>query len=71
MRKVYVAAAGWLSDGSPSMGTLVDEGILTKEYESTGIPDAHNIIWTNVSNDVIVVTEYDTIKPGESVVWEK
>jgi len=29
---VKVAAAGRLFDGSPSMGTLVDEGILTKEY---------------------------------------
>jgi hypothetical protein len=69
MRTVKVAAAGYLSDGSPSMGTLVDEGILSKEYVSTRFgPD---IVWTNISKDVIVENDYETIKPGESVTWEK
>jgi hypothetical protein len=71
MKKVYVSAAGRISDGSPSMGTLVDEGILTKEYVSTGIIDAHQIVWTNVSENVIVENGHETIMPGNSIVWEK
>tara|TARA_Y100000034_G_C6535887_1_gene231045 strand:+ start:249 stop:461 length:213 start_codon:yes stop_codon:yes gene_type:complete len=65
-----VSSAGRLFCGSPSMGTLVDEGILTKEYTSNGYDD-FNIIWTNVSKNVIVENDYETIKPGDSVTWEK
>ena len=71
MRTVKVAAAGRLYDGSPSMGTLVDEGILKKEYQYNWSAGAPDVIWTNISDDVIVKNEYDTIKPGESVTWEK
>ena len=71
MRTVKVAAAGWLSDGSPSMGTLVDEGILSKEYVSNYFAGSPDIVWTNISKDVIVENDCETIKPGESVTWEK
>ena len=71
MRTVKVAAAGRLFDGSPSMGTLVDEGILTKEYFYNWAADGMDIRWTNVSEDVIVENDYETIRPGESVYWEK
>ena len=67
-----VAAAGRLFDGSPSMGTLVDEGILKKEYTSiTGYGMGVDIVWTNISKNVIVENDYETIMPGESVTWEK
>jgi len=67
-----VAAAGRLFDGSPSMGTLVDEGILKKEYTSiTGYGIGEDIVWTNISKNVIVENDYETILPGESVTWEK
>ena len=67
-----VAAAGRLFDGSPSMGTLVDEGILKKEYTSiTGYGIGEDIVWTNISKNIIVENDYETILPGESVTWEK
>ena len=67
-----VAAAGRLFCGSPSMGTLVDEGILKKEYTSiTGYGMGVDIVWTNISKNVIVENDYETIMPGESVTWEK
>jgi hypothetical protein len=53
------------------MGTLVDEGILSKEYAANYSGMGVDIVWTNVSNDVIVKNDYETIKPGESVTWEK
>ena len=71
MRTVKVAAAGRLYDGSPSMGTLVDEGILKKEYQSNWTACSSDIVWTNISKNVIVKNDYETIKPGESVTWEK
>ena len=66
-----VAAAGRLFCGSPSMGTLVDEGILKKEYESNYAGMGVDIVWTNISKNVIVENDYETILPGESVTWEK
>ena len=66
-----VAAAGRLHCGSPSMGTLVDEGILKKEYESNYTGMGVDIVWTNISKNVIVENDYETIMPGESVTWEK
>lgn len=71
MRTVKVAAAGRCYDGSPSMGTLVDEGILKKEYQSNWTACSSDIVWTNISEDVIVENDCETIKPGESVTWEK
>ena len=69
---VVVASCSWSATvGEKTMGDLVEEGILTKEYESTGIVDAHNIIWTNISKDTVVVNDHETIPPGESVTWEK
>ena len=66
-----VAAAGRLFCGSPSMGTLVDEGILKKEYRFNWSAGAPDIIWTNISKNVIVENDCETIMPGESVTWEK
>ena len=64
MRTIKVAAAGW-SDFEMDMGDLVDEGVLKKDYSGT------DITWTNISEDVVVKNEYDTLLPGESVTWEK
>ena len=64
MRTIKVAAAGW-SDFEMDMGDLVDEGVLKKDYSGT------DITWTNISDDVVVKNEYDTLLPGESVTWEK
>ena len=47
------------------MGDLVDDGVLKKEYSGT------DITWTNISENVVVKNEYDTLLPGESVTWEK
>ena len=64
MKTVKVIAAGYSAAGK-DMGDLVDEGVLKKDYSGT------DIIWTNISEDVIVENEYDYIHPGESVTWEK
>ena len=64
MKTIKVIAAGWSAAGK-DMGDLVDEGILKKDYSGT------DITWTNISDDVIVKNEYDTLLPGESVTWEK
>ena len=64
MKTIKVIAAGYSAAGK-DMGDLVDEGILKKDYSGT------DIIWTNISEDVIVENEYDYIHPGESVTWEK
>ena len=64
MKTVKVIAAGWSSRGK-DMGDLVNEGILKKDYSN------RDIIWTNISKDVVVKNEYDTLLPGESVTWEK
>jgi len=66
-----VAAAGRLFCGSPSMGTLVDEGILKKEYVASASWGDCDIVWTNISKNVIVENDCETIMPGESVTWEK
>ena len=65
-----VASAGRLFCGSPSMGTLVDEGILCKVYQLNSRKEV-DIIWNNISKNVIVENDYETILPGESVTWEK
>ena len=64
MKTVKVIAAGWSAAGK-DMGDLVNEGVLKKEYSGT------DITWTNISEDVVVKNEYDTLLPGESVTWEK
>ncbi len=66
-----VSSAGRLFCGSPSMGTLVDEGVLSKEYEANYAGMGVDIVWTNISKNVIVENDYETIMPGESVTWEK
>ena len=66
-----VSSAGRLFCGSPSMGTLVDEGVLSKEYVSNYHAGPPDIVGTNVSKNVIVENDYETIMPGESVTWEK
>ena len=65
-----VSSAGRLFCGSPSMGTLVDEGILCKVYQLNSRKEV-DIIWNNISKNVIVENDYETIMPGESVTWEK
>ena len=64
MKTINVIAAGFSTAGK-AMGDLVDEGILKKDYSGT------DITWTNISEDVVVKNEYDTLLPGESVTWEK
>jgi hypothetical protein len=64
MKTITVIAAGFSTAGK-AMGDLVDEGILKKDYSGT------DITWTNISEDVVVKNEYDTLLPGESVTWEK
>ena len=64
MKTIEVIAAGYSSSGK-DMGDLVNEGILKKDYSN------RDIIWTNISKDVVVKNEYDTLLPGESVTWEK
>ena len=64
MKTITVIAAGYSSSGK-DMGDLVNEGILKKDYSN------RDIIWTNISKDVVVKNEYDTLLPGESVTWEK
>ena len=65
MKTITVIAAGFSTAGK-AMGDLVNEGILKKDYNRLG-----DLTWTNVSEDVIVKNEYDTLLPGESVTWEK
>ena len=65
MKTITVIAAGWSAAGK-DMGDLVDEGILKKDYNRLG-----DLTWTNISDDVIVKNEYETLLPGESVTWEK
>ena len=72
MKTVKVISAGKSISGKPDMGSLVDEGILTKEY----LPNRHHdsgpdIIWTNISKDVIVENDFETIMPGQFTIWEK
>ena len=64
MKTITVIAAGFSTSGK-AMGDLVNEGILKKDYSN------RDIIWTNISKDVVVKNEYDTLLPGESVTWEK
>jgi hypothetical protein len=64
MKTITVTAAGYSSSGK-DMGDLVNEGILKKDYSY------RDIIWTNISKDVVVKNEYETLLPGESVTWEK
>ena len=66
-----VASMGWHRDSNiETMGTLVDEGILCKVYELNPWKET-DIVWHNVSKDVIVKNDHETIRPGESVTWEK
>jgi hypothetical protein len=65
MKTIKVIAAGYSAAGK-DMGDLVNEGILKKDYNRLG-----DLTWTNISDDVIVKNEYETLLPGESVTWEK
>ena len=68
MRIENVIAAGSSIRGK-AMGDLVAEGILTK-YRVSNRGGDYDIVWTNVSDDVIVKNQYDTIMPGETITWE-
>ena len=70
MKTIEVIAAGYYSVGK-DMGDLVVDGILKKVYLYNASADGCDIIWTNISEDVIVKNVHDTILPGESVTWEK
>ena len=71
MKTRKVGAAGWLASGD-SMGTLVDEGIMTKEYRLNTFTKTSDIHWNlHEDADVIIDNGIETIKPGETVVWEK
>ena len=68
-----VAAAGWFRYG-PSMGTLVEEGYMTKDYRNERHdPDARTVIWTlNADAPFAVDNGVDPlIKPGQTAEWEK
>jgi len=67
-----VASAGRIFDPLvQDMGDLVDEGIMTKEYRYNSVAEGNDIIWTNISKYIIIENDYETIMPGESVIWEK
>jgi hypothetical protein len=68
MRIETVIAASGSSRGK-AMGDLVAEGILTKYSVMNRMGD-RDIVWTNVSNDVIVDNGHETINPGETITWE-
>ena len=71
MKTRKVGAAGWLASGD-SMGTLVDEGIMTKEYRLNTFTKTADIPWTlHEDADVIVDNGIETLKPGETIIWEK
>ncbi len=67
-----VVAAGWYCDGD-SMGTLVDEGIMTKHTGRVHHYHTEDIVWT-LHHDAGVIIDNgvdDLIYPGQSVRWEK
>lgn len=70
VRKVF--AAGWCRDGD-SMGTLVDEGIMTKHRGRVHHYHTEDIVWTlHHDAGVIIDNGVDApIHPGQSVRWEK
>ena len=70
MKTRKVGAAGWLASGD-SMGTLVNEGIMTKDYVQNWTGE-YDIYWTLHENaNVIIDNGMETIRPGETVMWEK
>jgi hypothetical protein len=54
------------------MGTLVAEGIMTKQYERGYSHEAMDIVW-HLKEDagVIVDNGIDVMHPGDTVRWEK
>ena len=69
-----VYPCGWSRNkAKPSMGDLVDQGIMTKLYEmNVGQPDAHTIVW-HLKKDagVIVDNGHQKMYPGDTVRCEK
>ena len=71
MKTRKVIAASWSRNGD-SMGTLVDEGIMTKEYRFNTFTKTADIHWTLHENAGVVIDNGNQIlKPGDTVVWEK
>ena len=71
MKTRKVGAAGWLVSGD-SMATLVDEGIMTKRYSLNTFTKTLDIHWTLHENaGVIIDNGIETLKPGETIIWEK
>jgi len=70
MKTVKVIAAGWSSEGM-AMGDLIDGRTLEKTVSWNYHADGCDVIWTNISKDVIVDNGLEVIYPGESVTWEK
>tara|TARA_Y100000310_G_scaffold338053_1_gene426683 strand:- start:1031 stop:1246 length:216 start_codon:yes stop_codon:yes gene_type:complete len=70
MKTVYVVAAGWAS-GNRSMGTLVNEGIMTKTYQRGWSHEDMDIVWhLKTDAGVIVDNGKEVMYPGDTVVWE-
>lgn len=68
-----VYPCGWSQNkAKPSMGDLVDQGIMTKFYEYTGCPDSSAIVW-HLDKDagVIVDNGHEKMYPGDTIRWEK
>ena len=72
MKTRKVSAAGWLASGD-SMGTLVDEGIMIKEYKLNTFTKTMDICWTlDKDADIIIDNGVDKpIHPGQTTIWEK
>ena len=54
-----------------SFGTLRIMGLLEMRYESTGILDQSDLVWTVVGPIQFTDTRGNTWKQGDEIVWEK
>jgi len=54
-----------------SFGTLREMGLLEMRYESTGVPDNYDLIWTVVGPITFTDSHGNNWKQGDEIVWEK
>lgn len=54
-----------------SFGTLREMGLLEMRYESTGIPDNPDLVWTVVGPITFTDSQGNNWKQGDEIVWEK
>lgn len=54
-----------------SFGTLREMGLLEMRYESTGIPDHSDLVWTVVGPITFTDSKGNNWKQGDEIVWEK